>query len=47
MGYKPEPIVYTARVALPRTNYSTDDRVLLNSMIKPKYKIKMKNMIMK
>ena len=47
MRYKSEPIVYIARVALPRKNYSTEDRVLLNSKIKPKYKIKMKNMIMK
>ena len=47
MRYKPEPIVCIARVALPRKNYSTEDRVLLNSMIMPKYKIKMKNAIMK
>ena len=43
MRYKPEPIVCIARFALPRKNYSTEDRVLLNSMVKPKYKIKMKN----
>ena len=45
MRYKPEPIVYIARVALVRKNYSTEDRVLLNSMIMPKYKIKMNNII--